>query len=113
MFQRDDGVSVNEYGSNLGDTCNFFKIVIWGDKSSVLWSEILFYGDASAKPLNTICDHKTDDLPRKMAICNTVIPFARFSFDIAVFCTNSESRQLRKTRRQSIKNDVTSSDFRQ
>ena len=22
-----------------------FKIVIWGGKSSVLWSEILFYGD--------------------------------------------------------------------
>ena len=27
-----------------------FTIVIWGGKSSVLWSEISFYGDATIKP---------------------------------------------------------------
>ena len=33
----------------------------WGGKSSVLWSEILFYGDALAEPYNAICDHNNDD----------------------------------------------------
>ena len=43
------------------------KIVFWGGKSSVLWSEISFCGDE-------ICDHKTDDLPRQMTIISRVIP---------------------------------------
>ena len=34
----------------LGDNCSQ-KIVIWGGKSSVLWSEISFNGDASSSVL--------------------------------------------------------------
>ena len=64
-----------------------FVIVIWGGKSSVLWSksafyssagaspliEIAFYSSAGASPLIEISDHKTDDLPPQLTISNTDI----------------------------------------
>ena len=49
------------------------KTVIWGDKSSVLWSQIPFYGSANAHLKNKISIHKTDDLPPQMTILQTVI----------------------------------------
>lgn len=45
------------------------KIVIWGGKSSVLWSEISVKG-----AVNAVCDNKTDDLSPQMTILITFIP---------------------------------------
>ena len=47
---------------------------ISGGISSVIWSEISFYGDASAEPLNVISDGITDDIPPQMNSLNIVIP---------------------------------------
>ena len=46
------------------------KIVIWGGKSSVLWSQTAFNSSADVSQYN---DHKTEDLPPQMTILNTVI----------------------------------------
>ena len=56
-----------------------FKMFIWGDISSVIWSEISFYGDAVRRrktklPLNEISDLIPNDIPPQMNILNTVIP---------------------------------------
>ena len=50
------------------------KIVIWGGKPLVLWSQIAFYGSADASPWNEISDDKTDDLPPQMTSLKTIIP---------------------------------------
>ena len=42
------------------------KIIIYGRKLSVLWSQIAFYDS------HYIYDHQTDDLPRQMTILKTV-----------------------------------------
>ena len=53
---------------------------IWGGILSVIWSENSFDGDASAEPLNVICDHITDDIPPQMNILNMVIPILMHFF---------------------------------
>ena len=63
------------------------NIVIWGGKSSVLWSHILFTAKRwfydrkfrfTAKRqrshINAICDRRTDDLPLQTTIFITVMP---------------------------------------
>ena len=45
------------------------KIVIWGGKLLVLWSQIAFYGLAG------MSIHKTDDLPPQMTVLSIAIPF--------------------------------------
>ena len=49
------------------------KIVIWGGKSSILWSQITFYGSAVASPYNKISNHKANNLHPQMTILNTDI----------------------------------------
>ena len=56
---------ISFYGDALVEPYNF---------SSVIWLEILFYGAASAEPQNLISDHITDDIPPQMNILNMVIP---------------------------------------
>ena len=55
----------------MGNT--ILNIVIWGGKSSVLWSYILFYGSAVALLENENCNQKANDLPPTMA--NIVDPY--------------------------------------
>ena len=69
---------------NKGIHVTAFKFVIWGGKSAVLRSEISFYGDASAEPLNVICDRKTADLPPQMTNLNAVIPILMHLFIFSV-----------------------------
>ena len=40
-----------------------FKIVIWGGKSLVLWSQIMFYGSPEVSQQNIISNCKTANLP--------------------------------------------------
>ena len=66
-----------------------FKMFIWGGISSVIWSEILFYG------------HISDDIPHQMNILNTVIPipmhFLTFIRQRHSIFSKLKLRQQRKT----------------
>ena len=48
--------------------------LIWEVKSSVLWSQIMFYNLTGVLPFNEISDHKTENLPPHMKFLTTVIP---------------------------------------
>ena len=62
--------------------------------------EILFYGDASVEPWNTICDHKTDNLPSQMTIFNTIIPI------LILFFTFSPVKLLYFAQQESVASDI-------
>ena len=55
-----------------------FKFVIWGGISSDIPSEILFYGDALAEPLNIISERISDDIPPQMINLNMAIPILMY-----------------------------------
>ena len=84
-----------------------FKIVIWGGKLLVLWSEILFYDNASKcyfLMINQRFASPNDNFRFTYPHSNAL--FHIFFFQNVSFFTKVKRCQRRKTRRQPMKSDV-------